>query len=295
MKLKNVLSTLLLTTTIVSVASAQENFKKSMMWGSFRMEGTIMEKCVALKEAGFDGVEFNSHMNRTECLAALKATGLKASSVCNSKHWSLLMSSPDKNIRKEGVDAMVVAMEDAVAYGADAVLLVPGRVDANTSYDECWKRSTESIKKLVPIAEKMGVTICIENVWNNFLLSPMEAVQYVDQFKSDRVKFYFDCGNIVPYGWPEQWIDILGDRLGRVHIKEYSTTLANKQGKGAGFKAPLCEGTIDWVKVVEAMENSGYTPWLTIEHHGSETFEGLKNMGVRLDCIIAKEKYIDAI
>lgn len=274
-------------TTMATIT--QQYFKKSMMWNTLEIKGTIMERCISLKEAGFDGIEFDSHMNREECIAALKATGLKASSVCNSKHWDIPLSSLDHKVRQEGIDAMVVAMEDAMAYGTDAVLLVPGCVDANTSYDECWERSTQAIKQLVPIATKMGVTICIENVWNNFLLSPMEAVLYIDQFKSDRVKFYFDCGNIIPYGWPEQWIKILGDRVCRIHIKEYSTTIANKQGKWAGFKAPLCEGSIDWVKVVEALEKSGYRSWLTIEHHGTDTFEGLKDMGVRLDNIIAKK------
>ncbi|MEG1935872.1 MAG: sugar phosphate isomerase/epimerase family protein, partial [Rikenellaceae bacterium] len=187
MRLKNIVIAFAAMIMAASV-TAQPKFQKSVMWGVVGMEGSsVVEKCKAIKAAGFDGVEFNSHMNREECKAALKASGLVASSVCNSQHWTYLMSSPDAKVRQQGVDAMIVAMEDAKAYGTDAVLLVPGRVSEDVSYDECWNRSTECIKKLVPIAEKMGVTMCIENVWNNFLLSPMEAARYVDQFKSKRV------------------------------------------------------------------------------------------------------------
>lgn len=290
MKLKNIFIAFA-ATMIVASGVAQPKFQKSMMWGTVSMKGTVLEKCKAMKAAGFTGVEFDSHMNREECIAALKESGLVASSVCNSKHWALLMSSPDAKVRQDGIDAMIVAMEDAKTYGTDAVLLVPGRVSQDVTYDECWNRSTECIKKLVPIAEKMGVTICVENVWNNFLLSPMEAARYIDQFKSKRVKMYFDCGNILPYGWPEQWISILGDRVGRIHIKEYSNQIAAKEGKGAGFKAPLCEGDVAWNSVVDALTKTGYSPWLTIEHHGGETAEGLKDLSARLDCIIAKQPF----
>lgn len=282
--------TLLLMLISIS-AIAQSKYKKSITWGVITMDGTTLEKCQALKAAGFDGVEFNSHMDREECLAALKATGLKASSLCNSQHWKSLMSSADAQEREKGVEAMIVAMEDAKAYGTDIVLLVPGRVSEEMSYDQCWERSTECIEKLVPIAEKMGVTIAIENVWNNFLLSPMEAARYIDQFNSDRVKFYFDCGNIVPYGWPEQWIKILGNRIGRIHIKEYSTTIANEKGKGAGFNAPLCEGTINWCAIIDALDNVGYSSWLTIEHKGGDSPEGLKELARRLDIIINKDEF----
>jgi hexulose-6-phosphate isomerase len=179
---------------------SQTTFKKSIMWGTVGMEGSILEKCKAIKVAGFDGVEPNSHMDRQEMLEAMQATGLKASSVCNSRHWNLLLSHPDIEIRKQGMEAMIVAMEDAKAYGTDAVLLVPGRVDENVSYDDCWSRATECIKELLPAAQKLQVKMCIENVWNNFILSPLEARTFVDQFNSPYVRFYFDCGNILVYG-----------------------------------------------------------------------------------------------
>ena len=164
------------------------DFRKSIMWGTVGMEGSVLDKCKAIKAAGYDGIEPNSHMDRDEVLAAMRETGLVASSVCNVHHWAKPLSHPDAAVRQEGIDAMIVAMEDAKAYGTDAVLLVPGIVNEEVSYDDCWNRSTECIKELIPTAEKLGVKICIENVWNNFLLSPVEACNYVDQFESPYVK-----------------------------------------------------------------------------------------------------------
>lgn len=266
---------------------AASKFKKSMMWGCIGVEGSVLEKCKAVKAAGFQGIEPNSHMNRQEVLDALKSTGLQASSVCNDRHWKLHMSSPDKAIREQGMEAMIVALEDAKAYGTDAVLLVPGIVSDAVAYNECWERSTECIKKIVPTAEKLGVKICIENVWNNFLLSPMEAARYVDQFNSKFVRFYFDIGNINIYGWPDQWIKILGNRLGRVHIKEFSKALADKEGRGKGFSPALGEGDINWPKVMEAIKSVNYGPWLTVEHSGGESLEGLKKISAFVDKISA--------
>lgn len=261
-------------------------YKKSIMWGTVGIKGSVLEKCQAIKEAGYNGIEPNSHMDRQEVLDAMKATGLVASSVCCSTHWQNPLSDPDPTIRKTGVEGAIVAMEDAKAYGTDAILLVPGTVNDKVSYADCWKRSTEEIRKLIPIAKKLKVKICIENVWNNFLLSPMEARNYVDQFKSEYVRFYFDCGNILVYGWPEQWIEILGDRIGRIHIKEFSNAKANKEGKWAGFSAPLTDGDVNWAKVMEAARKYYKSEWLTTEQGPAGTLEQLKELSSRFDKIL---------
>lgn len=222
-----------------------------------------------------------------KCWAAMRETGLVASSVCNVHHWAKPLSHPDAAVRQEGIDAMIVAMEDAKAYGTDAVLLVPGIVNEEVSYDDCWNRSTECIKELIPTAEKLGVKICIENVWNNFLLSPVEACNYVDQFESPYVKFYFDCGNILVYGWPEQWIDILDNRIGRIHIKEFSRKEADSKGRGAGFGVSLTEGDVNWSKVMEAARKHYRGGWLTTEQGNSASAEALADLCARLDRIVA--------
>jgi hexulose-6-phosphate isomerase len=269
----------------VALKPSARNLKKGVMWGSIGMGKTIMEKFKFAKDAGFDGVEAMSHLNRAEVLKAMEVTGLPVTSVCGELHWKYLLSDPDAAIREQGVTALKLALQDASAYGTDAVLLVPGRVSDTVTYDECWLRSTDEIKKALPLAEKLQVKIGIENVWNNFLLSPMEAATYVDQFKSPYVGFYFDCGNILAYGWPEQWIKILSKRIVRVHIKEYSKKIADKQGKGAGFGVKLMEGDVNWPAVMKALDDVGYQGWTTIEQPGGDTPEGLADLCNRLKSI----------
>jgi L-ribulose-5-phosphate 3-epimerase len=264
------------------LSSAPAGLKKGIMWGSIGVGKTILEKFQAAKDAGFDGVEVMSPLDRNEILNAMKVTGLPVASVCGSLHWKFLLSDPDEKVRQQGVDALKAALEDAKAYGTDTVLLVPGRVTEAVTYEEVWNRSVAEIRKAIPLAEKLNVKIGIENVWNNFLLSPMEARNYTDQFRSKYVGFYFDCGNILTYGWPEQWIKILGNRIARVHIKEYSKKIADKQGKGAGFGAKLLEGDVNWSAVMKALSETGYTSWTTIEQPGGDTPEGLKNLCDRL-------------
>jgi L-ribulose-5-phosphate 3-epimerase len=264
------------------IIAPPRSLKKGIMWGSIGFGQTIMEKFQAAKDAGFDGVEVNSHLDRNEVLKARDTTGLTIPSVCGVNHWKFPLSDPDPAIREQGVAALKVSLEDASAYGADTVLLVPGRVSETVSYDDCWTRSAEEIKKVVPMAINLKVKIGLENVWNNFLISPMEAASFVDQFKTTFVGFYFDCGNILVYGWPEQWIKILGKRLAKVHIKEFSRKIADTQGKSAGFKVNLQEGDVNWPNVMKALDNIGYSGWTTIEQPGGNTPEGLKDLCDRL-------------
>ena len=283
--------------SVMASASADQGFsefllppkrdiKKGIMWGSIKFGTSILEKFQFARQAGFDGVELDSHIDRAQVLKAREATGLPIPSVCGSQHWKYPLSHPDPKIREDGLAALKVTLEDAKVYGADTILLVPGRVSDTVSYDECWKRTIEEIKKVIPLAEKLNVKIAIENVWNNFLLSPLEAADYVDQFKSPVVGFYFDCGNILAYGWPEQWIKILGKRISKVHIKEYSRKIADAQGKSAGFKVKLQEGDVDWPAVMKSLDYIGYHDWTTIEQPGGDTPEGLKDLCDRLKSIL---------
>ncbi len=264
------------------ISAPVRTLKKGIMWGSIGVGQTIMEKFQAAKTAGFDGVEVMSHLDRTEVLKARDATGLPIPSVCGANHWKFPLSDPDPAIREQGVASLKLSLEDAAAYGADTVLLVPGRVSETVSYDDCWSRSVEEIKKVVPIAIDLKVKIALENVWNNFLISPMEAASFVDQFRTPFVGFYFDCGNILIYGWPEQWIKILNRRMAKVHIKEFSRKIADAQGKSAGFKVNLLEGDVNWANVMKALDNIGYGGWTTIEQPGGNTPEGLKDLCDRL-------------
>jgi hexulose-6-phosphate isomerase len=262
------------------------SIKKGIMWGNIGFGTSILEKFQVAKAAGFDGVEVYSHLNREEVLQAAKQTGMIIPSVCGSLHGKYSLSDPDPKVRALGVEALKVTLEDARAYGADTILLVPGRVNETVSYDQCWDLSITEIRKVLPLAEKLGVTIAIENVWNNFLLSPLEAARYIDQFNLPFVRAYFDCGNVLVIGWPEQWIRILGKRIARIHIKEYSRKIADKQGKWAGFGVALQEGDNNWPVIVKALDEIGYHGWATIEQPGGDNPGGLKELCQRLTNIL---------
>ncbi len=239
----------------------QLSLKKGYMLGTFpdRNEYTIMEQFQMLRDAGFHGVEPDSGLDRAEVLAAKEETGLEIPSIVVSTHWSQPLTSPDPSVRQAGLDGLEIALEDAHEYGAGRLLLVPGRVTDEISYDTAYQRSQEEISKMVPLAEELRVTIAIENVWNRFLLSPMEAARYVDEFNSDYVGWYFDIGNILNYGWPEHWIRILGERISMLHIKEYSMEKRSSEGPGAGFRVNYLEGDNNWAEIMQALRDVGYS------------------------------------
>jgi len=235
--------------------------KKGFMLGTFpsRDDYSIMEQFTMLKEAGFHGVEPNSGLDRSEVLEAKSVTGLEIPSLVVATHWSQPLSSPDEQVRQTGLDGLITALEDAHAYGAGCILLVPGVVNETVSYDEAYHRSQHEIRKAIPLAEELGVTIAIENVWNQFLLSPMEAARYVDELNSEHVGWYMDVGNIMNYGLPQQWIRILGERIAMVHIKEYSMERRNEEGPWAGFRVNYLEGDSPWEEIMTALSDVGYS------------------------------------
>jgi L-ribulose-5-phosphate 3-epimerase len=265
----------------------KRGLKKAIMWETVGIKGTVLEKCQAIKEAGFEGVEPSSHANQDEVVKALETTGLQAASVCCSTHWGKPVSDPNPTVREAGVDGLKQALRDAKRYGATSVLFVPGVVSKQVSYADAWTRSQESIRKAVPLAEELGVKIALENVWNNFLLSPLEAARYVDDFNSPLVGWHFDCGNVANYGWPEQWIRILGKRIVKIHIKEFSRKKANAEGKGKGFDVQLLEGDMDWPSIMKALDDVRYTGWAIAEQDGAGTPEGMKNIAERMNRILA--------
>src|SRR5207302_10923260 len=152
------------------------------------------------------------------------------------------LSDPDPAVRKAGLDGLIQSLRDAKAYGASSVLLVPGVVNKNVSYADAYTRSQTEIRKAIPVAKDLGVKIAIENVWNQFLLSPLEAARYVDEFQSPWVGWHFDVGNVINYGWPEQWVRVLGKRILKLHIKAFSRAKRDKEGMSKGFAGALPEG-----------------------------------------------------
>ncbi|MFM7152238.1 MAG: sugar phosphate isomerase/epimerase family protein [Gemmataceae bacterium] len=231
---------------------------------------TLLEKFQLLRDLGFDGIELDapSNLKVDEVLAAKEKTGLEIPGVVDSVHWGDTLSHPDAKVRARGVKGLEKALDDAKAYGGTTVLLVPAVVNKQVSYDEAWKRSIVEIKKVLPKCEKLGVKIAIENVWNNFLLSPLEMAHYIDEFKSEHIGVHFDVGNIVLYGWPEQWIRVLGKRIFKLDIKEYSRKRCDNEGRGKGFDVPLLKGDCDWPAVMKALKEIGYVGWGAAEIAG---------------------------
>ena len=265
----------------------KRNIKKGVMYATVGMKGSVLEKFKAIKAAGFDGVEPMSHMNQDEVMKAFEETGLKAASTCCNTHWNKPVSDPDPKVRAEGLLGLQQALRDAKRYGASSVLFVPAVVNQQVSYADAYQRSQQEIRKAIPLAEELGVKIAIENVWNHFLLSPLEAARYVDEFNSPWVGWHFDVGNVITYGWPEQWIRILGKRIQKLHIKEFSRDKANKEGLWKGFEVEFLKGDNDWQAVMKALDDIGYDGWGIAEQGGADSPEGLKKLSQEMDRIFA--------
>ena len=264
------------------------------MFGTLRVDPknrpSVLDRFKLLRAAGFAGVEVNSALDQKEILAARDAAGLEIPSVVIANHWTHPITSPNPTMRETGLEGLKQGLRDAKAYGAKSVLFVPGAVNRDVSYAEAYERATIEIKKAVPLAESLGVAIALENVWNAFLLSPLEAAAFVDSFKSPLVRWHFDVGNVINTGWPQHWIQTLGARIATVHIKEFSRKLRDEKGPRAGFQVELLKGDSDWPAVMAALDAMGYTGWLISEQYRTPDLtdaEWLAKLSAQMDQIIA--------
>lgn len=262
--------------------------KKAVKWGMIQLDGSILDKFKLLKQLGFDGVELDapSSLNKDEVLKARDETGLPIHGVVDSAHWRDTLSHPDPEVRARGVSALEQALRDAKLYGASTVLLVPAVVSKEVSYADAYVRSQAEIKKVLPLAGELGIKIALENVWNNFLLSPLEEARYIDELASPQVGAYFDVGNVLRYGWPEHWIRVLDKRILKVDIKEFSLKRMAEEGLWKGFQVELLAGDCDWPTVMKALRDVGYQGWGTAEIPGGGP-ERLKQIAGLMDQIFA--------
>ena len=145
------------------------------------------------------------------------------------------------------------------------MLLVPAVVNAQTTYKEAYERSQVAIRKLIPLADELNVTLALEEVWNKFLLSPLEFARYIDEYDSPPIRAYFDVGNVVLYGYPQDWIRTLGKRIVKLHIKDFSFTPEPGTDNSVAAWVSLGEGDIDWTAVYEALRDIGYQGTATLE------------------------------
>jgi len=269
-------------------AASKRNLRKAIMYSTIGVKGSVLEKYRVMKEAGFEGVEPMGGMNRDEVLAALKETGLQAASVCDHIHWVKPLSAPDEGTRKLGLDGLLLSLQDARAYGAGSVLLVPGIARDGVSYDQCWERSIVEIKKAIPVAKELGVKISIENVGNNFITTPEQAMAYLDVINSEWVGWHFDIGNVGRnYGPAERWIQVLGKRIVRIHVKDFSAT---PPASGArGDRPKLLDGGTNWPAVMNALDRAGYRGWGISEQPSDQAsnLETARDLAQRMDKIFA--------
>lgn len=240
---------------------------------------TSISNCIQLaKEAGFDGIELSLDQTGELSLQSgdkevqritkqLKDADLEIAGLATGLYWDYPMTSDDEAIREKAMDVCKKQLELASAFGVDAILVIPGAVgvdfipgSAVTDYEVAYERAQESIRKLVPYAQSAGVAIAIENVWNKFLLSPLELRTFIDEIGSNYVGSYFDVGNVVHNGYPEQWIRILGERIKKVHFKDY-----RRQAGGLHGFVDLLAGDVDYPAVMESLRSIGYDNYVTAE------------------------------
>jgi len=280
--------------------------KKGISYWSFEggLEGKAdVEKVLKeAKAAGFDSVElcvpggqlaFDVTPGTCGEIAKLaQSIGIEVSSLATGVYWGTSLSSSNAATRKEAVEYTKKLLNIAAAIGTDAVLVIPGAVDVffdpkseHVRYDECYKRAHAGIQACVKTAEKLKVAICLENVWNKFLLSPLEYRGFIDSFGSRYVQSYFDCGNARLNGFPEHWIQLLGKRIGRVHWKDFkflffgggeqgetleTATACRKIARGSAWAGAysFCDlgaGDVDWKAVMAAFRKVGYKGYVTAE------------------------------
>ena len=197
------------------------------------------------------------------CLDILRhaeRVGIKVASVASGLYWSHALGDESREARTRAGSELERMIHITGRLGARTLLTIPGAVDVffqpdrpSLSYDGVWERATEGLAPLLPLAESLGVTLGIENVWNKFLLSPLEMARFIDQFNSPAIGAYVDVANVLPYGYPEQWLRILGPRVAGIHFKDFRRAV----GTIEGF-VDLLEGDVPWPDVMQAIAEIGY-------------------------------------
>lgn len=259
--------------------------KKGISVWAFNPTRPLPEVFRMAKEAGFDGVEvaiaaegpITPQSTEADCqqiLAQAADVGVEIPSLASGMGWSLPLTAEDASIRQQGMDAVAASLRVARYLNTDAILLVPGGVGAEfipgfpvTRYDIAYANALAAVQSLAPIATETGVTIGIENVWNKFLLSPLEMRDFIDAAGgTPQIGSYFDVGNVIATGYPEQWIEILGQRITRVHFKDFKRSVGNL----SGF-CDLGDGDVNWPAVLQSLGQIGYDGYVTAEFFDCES------------------------
>lgn len=268
--------------------AARLPIRKAVLLSMLPAEMSVLERFQLAHECGFEEIECGTTPEAAkaeEILEASRKSGVRIHSVMNSDHWKYPLSSGDASVVAKCVAGMETSLRNAKLWKADTVLLVPAVVDANTSYKDAWERSQREIRKMIPLASESKVIIAVEEVWNKFLLSPLEFARYVDDFSSPWVKAYFDVGNVVLTGFPQDWIRTLGPRIVKLHLKDFTFRQDPAVRKRVADFVNLRDGEIDWKAVHAALAAIGYKGSATVElNRGDGNY--LKDVSKRVDLIL---------
>ena len=264
----------------------QKGYMKAVKYYMVQIDGSLLDKFKLLAELGFDGIELDAPGGPTaeEVNRCKGETGLMVPGVVDSVHWKECLSDSSADARAKGLAALKQALKDCKSYGGTSVLLVPGKVTKEVTYQQCWDRSVAEIKKAVPLAEELGIHIVIENVWNDFLTDPKEMARFIDDCGSQIVGAQFDTGNTVRYSPPHEWIPILGKRIKKLDIKDYKKQADGNLGKG--FDVKLMDGDVDWPQVMIELKKIEYVGWGAAEIKGGDK-TWLTDVAKRMDKIFA--------
>ena len=231
------------------------SMKKGMVMSMLPEKLPVADRFKLARDTGFEVIQAPTTPDprqADEIKSASELSGVRVDSVMNMDHWKYPLSSADPAVVETSLKGMRTSLSNAKLWGSDAVLLVPAVVNPETSYKDAWTRSQAQIRTLLPLAEQLNVVIAIEEVWNKFLLSPLEMSSYISEFKHPLIRAWFDVGNVVLYGYPQDWIRTLGPSIAKVHLKDF------KRSKDGYAWVNLGEGDIDWAAVRQAFAEVGY-------------------------------------
>jgi len=266
---------------------APSTLKKSLVIYMLPEKLSYRDRFQLARDTGFECIEAQTVTDpraAEEIKKAAEDTGINIHSVMNMAHWGFPLSSADPAVVAKGMEGMKTSLHNAKLWGAETVLLVPAVVNPQTRYADAWTRSQANIRQLIPLAAELKVIIAVEEVWNKFLLSPLEFARYVDEFKSPWVRAYLDVGNMVLYGYPQDWIRTLGKRIARVHLKDFKVKSKGFTPFEAEF-VNLGEGDIDWSEVKKALAEVKYSGPVTCElNPGDEAY--LRDVSARVDRLL---------
>ena len=262
--------------------AAPPAIKKGLVFDMVSADLSYADRFKLVRDSGFAVVQALTEPDQQKAelmKQAADAAGVRIDSVMNVDHWQYPLSSSDASVVEKSLAGMRTSLHNAKLWGADTVLLVPAVVNPQTSYRDAWTRSQARIKTLLPLAQELGVVIAIEEVWNKFLLSPLEMAQYIDELKSPWIKAWFDVGNVVLYGYPQDWIRTLGKRIVNVHLKDF------KRKEGGYAWVNLGEGDVDWAAVRQAFTDIGYGGSVIAELDGGDAAY-LSDVSRRIDRLL---------